>query len=82
MRQQLSAGCVALWATKLSSFLFYRALQTKHDGRLDELLSTNSGAFGFWFISFAWGWCVPLGHEWMLPRPLPSRARAPSAATS
>ena len=35
-RQLLSAGCVGLWATKLSGFLFYRALQTRHDGQWSE----------------------------------------------
>ena len=62
VRQRVSAGAIAIWATKLSSFLFYRALQTRHDGRLTDVLSTNSGAFGFWFISFAWGFVVSLPH--------------------
>ena len=46
--QQLSAGAVSLWAVKLASFLFYRALQVKRDARLEGLLSTTSGAASFW----------------------------------
>ena len=60
--QRLSAGCIAMWSAKLAGFLFLRVLSTKHDARLDETLSTTSGAFGFWFISFAWGWFVSLPH--------------------
>ena len=62
IRQRVSAGCIALWAVKLSGFLFYRALQTSHDGRLEDILSTASGAFGFWSISLAWGYMVALPH--------------------
>ena len=62
LRQRVSAGCIGLWAVKLSGFLFYRALQTHHDGRLGEILSTTSGAFGFWSISFMWGYLVALPH--------------------
>ena len=61
-RQFASSAFVGAWAVKLAAFLFYRALQTRHDGRLTDILSTNSGAFGFWFISFAWGWVVSLPH--------------------
>ena len=53
---------MALWATKLASFLFYRALQVKHDARLSETLSTTSGMIGFWTISFLWGFLVSLPH--------------------
>ena len=60
--QRASAFAVAGWAVKLAGFLFYRALQTKYDGRLTDLLSSPTGAFGFWFISFAWGWFVSLPH--------------------
>lgn len=60
--QQASAGAVAAWAVKLASFLFFRACITKKDLRLDETLSTFSGQFGFWFISFLWGWLVSLPH--------------------
>ena len=75
VRQVVSAGAVTLWATKLASFLFYRALQTKHDGRLTDVLSTNSGAFGFWFISFAWGWVVSLPHVIAAGVPVAGRPR-------
>lgn len=61
-QQNVSAACIGLWATKLAGFLFYRALLTHTDARLNEVLSTNTGAFGFWFISFAWGWIVSLPH--------------------
>ena len=74
-RQRCSAGAVALWAVKLSSFLFYRALQTQHDGRLTEILSTTSGAAGFWFISFAWGWVVSLPHTIAAGVPAAGRPR-------
>lgn len=50
-RVKLSAAMVALWATKLSSFLFFRVLNTGHDARLDDLLSTTSGASKF-FLQF------------------------------
>merc|ERR1719272_2519847 len=60
--QRLSAVAVGVWASKLAGFLFYRVLQTKHDARLTDILATASGAFGFWFISFAWGWFVSLPH--------------------
>jgi steroid 5-alpha reductase family enzyme len=43
-RVKLSASFVALWATKLASFLFYRVIKNKHDGRLDGTLSSVSGA--------------------------------------
>lgn len=46
--QQLSAAAVALWATKLSSFLFFRVLHTKRDARLEKLLSTVAGTASFW----------------------------------
>ena len=61
-QQQVSAICISLWAVKLARFLFYRALLMHKDARLDEVLATTSGAFGFWFISFAWGWLVSLPH--------------------
>lgn len=61
-RQNASAACIALWALKLAGFLFYRALQTHTDARLDDVLSTIPGMFGFWFISFAWGWIVSSPH--------------------
>ena len=54
-RQMLSSVGVGIWATKLAGFLFYRALQTTRDTRLEETLSTTAGAFGFWLISFLWG---------------------------
>ena len=60
--QRLSSAAVGVWASKLAGFLFYRVLQTKHDARLTDVLATASGAFGFWFISFAWGWFVSLPH--------------------
>jgi len=62
LTQQASAGAIALWSIKLSSFLFFRVLVQKHDARLDETLSTTSGAVGFWVISFLWGWLVSLPH--------------------
>ncbi len=42
-RVMVSSAAVAIWGTKLASFLFYRALQVKHDARLEETLSTVSG---------------------------------------
>ena len=62
LRGQVSAGAVALWAVKLSSFLVYRVFHTTHDARLDDTLSTTTGAFGFWAASFLWGWIVSLPH--------------------
>jgi hypothetical protein len=43
-RFRLSSYFVILWSFKLASFLFIRILKNKHDARLDELLSTTSGA--------------------------------------
>ena len=73
MRQRTSAFAVALWATKLTSFLFYRALQVKHYGRLTEPLSSTSGTFGFWFITFLWNVLVALPHTLAAGVPLASR---------
>lgn len=61
-RQRMSALCVGIWGTKLAGFLFYRALQTKHDARLGKTLSSPSGTIGFWGISFVWGFLVALPH--------------------
>ena len=71
--QVASASAIGLWATKLALFLFYRALQTKNDARLDETLSTFSGAFAFWFISLAWGWLVSLPHTLAAGVPVAAR---------
>ena len=75
LRQLLSAGSIALWSLKLSGFLLYRVLQTKHDLRLSEILSTNSGAFGFWFISAVWGSLVILQHVLSAGIPVGGRPR-------
>eukprot|EP00966_Prymnesium_polylepis_P065550 1521200-Prymnesium_polylepis.1 len=63
LRQRVSAAFVGLWATKLAAFLFYRALQTHHDSRLEKTLSTTKGAAGFWSASFAWGVVCFLPHS-------------------
>lgn len=75
LTQQLSAAAVSLWATRLSSFLFYRALITKHDARLGETLSNLSGQIGFWFISFLWGVVVSLPHTLAAGVPVAERPR-------
>lgn len=62
LRVFLSSGAVAIWGTKLASFLFFRALKVKHDVRLDGTLSTTSGAATFWVISFLWGIICSLPH--------------------
>jgi len=62
LRSRLSAGVIGLWALRLASFLFYRALQTGHDARLDQTLSTAGGAIGFWAISWLWGVLTCLPH--------------------
>ena len=62
LRVLLSSGAVAIWGTKLASFLFFRALKVKTDVRLDETLSTTSGTASFWFISFLWGVICSLPH--------------------
>lgn len=43
----ISSSAVAIWGAKLASFLFFRALKIKNDGRLDETLSTASGTSKF-----------------------------------
>jgi steroid 5-alpha reductase family enzyme len=65
----LSAACVALWAFRLAAFLFYRVQFTHHDARLDDLLSTNVGAFGFWYISAVWGILCSLPHTLAVLKP-------------
>ena len=70
LRQQISAGCVGLWSARLAGFLFFRALQTGHDARLDETLSTNAGAAGFWSISFLWGVVCCLPHTLTIGLPV------------
>ncbi|CAJ1384177.1 unnamed protein product [Effrenium voratum] len=72
-RQQVSAACIGIWGAKLAAFLFYRALQTHHDARLEEVLAGLSGTFGFWFISFLWGWVVSLPHALAAGVPLGAR---------
>ena len=56
-----SALMVGAWATRLASFLFYRALGHR-DGRLEGTTKTVSGCVGFWFVSFVWGWLTLLPH--------------------
>ena len=73
-RASVSAAGVAIWGAKLAGFLFYRALQVKHDARLTDTLSSTSGAFGFWFISFLWGWFVSLPHTLAAGAPVVARA--------
>lgn len=58
---QTSAMMVGAWATRLASFLFYRALGHR-DGRLEGTTKTLSGCVGFWFVSFLWGSVVFLPH--------------------
>ena len=52
--QKVSSIAVSLWSMKLALFLFYRASRVGHDMRLEETLSTVSGTFGFWFVTFVW----------------------------
>jgi len=59
----LSAGSIGLWSAKLAGFLFYRALQVKHDGRLEETLGSTSGCVGFWGVSTLWGVVVMMPHN-------------------
>ena len=62
LRSKLSTAAVGLWATRLASFLLFRATQLGHDVRLDGTLSTVGGAFAFWAVSFVWGWLTALPH--------------------
>ena len=61
-RVMVSSGAVALWGTKLASFLFFRALKVKTDVRLEDTLGTVSGTATFWFISLFWGLICSLPH--------------------
>jgi steroid 5-alpha reductase family enzyme len=72
-RQRLSAGLIGLWSAKLAAFLFYRVLQTHHDARLDQTLSTTKGAAGFWGSSFIWGFVCSLPHTAAAGVPLSAR---------
>jgi steroid 5-alpha reductase family enzyme len=51
---QISSWAQGIWATKLASFLFFRATQVGHDKRLEEMLLTTKGTFGFWAITLVW----------------------------
>jgi len=62
VRSKISAAAVIIWGVRLTSFLFYRALQLGHDGRLDEVLSSFTGISAFWIISFLWGLITALPH--------------------
>lgn len=61
-RSHLSAAMIAVWSTRLASFLFYRALQLGHDARLDQTLSSPGGAVAFWVVSCIWGVITALPH--------------------
>lgn len=61
-RIRWSSAAVAAWSTKLAGFLLFRVFKNGHDARLDANLSTPTGAFGFWFISFLWGITCSLPH--------------------
>jgi steroid 5-alpha reductase family enzyme len=61
-RVQWSSAAVMAWSIKLVSFLFYRALQTGPDTRLDATLANPGSAAGFWVISAAWGLVCSLPH--------------------
>lgn len=60
--QKASSLAVCIWSIKLASFLFYRATRVGHDMRLEDTLSTISGTFGFWFITFLWNVCCSMPH--------------------
>eukprot|EP00547_Thalassionema_nitzschioides_P003691 CAMPEP_0194215522 /NCGR_PEP_ID=MMETSP0156-20130528/17390_1 /TAXON_ID=33649 /ORGANISM="Thalassionema nitzschioides, Strain L26-B" /LENGTH=325 /DNA_ID=CAMNT_0038944055 /DNA_START=158 /DNA_END=1135 /DNA_ORIENTATION=+ len=61
-RIPLSGAMMTLWGTKLAGFLFFRALKTGHDVRLDDVLSTFSGTTSFWIVSLLWGLLCSLPH--------------------
>jgi len=77
---RLSAGAVSIWAVKLASFLFYRALQVKRDARLETLLATTKGAASFWVVSFLWAFVVSLPHT--VAAGVPAATQPPFGATS
>jgi len=54
MHVKWTSCAIAVWGTKLASFLFFRAIQTGHDKRLEDTLSTVSGMAGFWFVTLVW----------------------------
>lgn len=58
--QKWSSIAVSIWGMKLATFLFYRATKTGHDARLTDTLSSVSGTFGFWFVTFMWNVCCSL----------------------
>jgi steroid 5-alpha reductase family enzyme len=62
-RVRLSSAAVFTWSSKLAAFLFYRILQTGHDGRLDDILAHPLYATGFWTFSMAWGILCTLPHS-------------------
>ena len=80
--QQLSAAAVSIWATKLASFLFFRALQVKRDARLETVLSSGSGAAGFWLLSFLWAFVVSLPHTLVAGVPAVAHPRVGVVSTA
>ncbi len=60
LSQKISSVAISIWSMKLASFLFYRATRVGHDMRLEETLSSISGTFGFWFITFLWNVCCSM----------------------
>ena len=63
LRSKVSAIAVCAWSVKLAFFLFYRALRMHHDGRLTDTLSTWSGTWSFWVVSYAWNVITLLPHS-------------------
>ena len=61
-RVQWSSLAVIVWATKLTGFLVFRALEVKQDARLTDILSTSGGATMFWVLSWLWGTLCSLPH--------------------
>jgi steroid 5-alpha reductase family enzyme len=62
-RVRLSSAALFTWSAKLATFLFYRILQTGHDGRLDDILGHPLYTAGFWAFSMAWGLLCALPHS-------------------
>ncbi|KIW17381.1 hypothetical protein PV08_04575 [Exophiala spinifera] len=59
-RQILSSLCLAVWALRLSGFLFFRILKTGSDTRFDDRRSRFLPFLAFWTLQALWVWTVSL----------------------
>ena len=59
-RQLVASIFIAVWAARLSGFLFFRVLKTGKDDRFDDKRDRFFPFLGFWIFQMAWVWTVSL----------------------